>query len=95
MSTPWFVVAAVAAASALVGATLVVPGVAHSQSGIRTYLPLGSHGVGVNNTASQAWFIDANERKVIVCLQPSAPPSAPGAASAAMPRPTCSSTPIP
>ena len=94
MSSPWFVAAA-AALVAVVAATLVVPQEARSQAAVRTYIPLGSHATGPNNTTSQAWFIDAAERKVIVCVQPAAPAATPPGAAASVPRPSCSSAPIP
>lgn len=85
------------AAGAVVAGVLVYPQQAQSQSGAtRTFIPLGTHGVGANNLSSYAWFIDANDRKVIVCLEAAAAGSSPSAAPASPPpKASCTSTPLP
>ena len=82
--------------TAVVAFALAQPEPARSQSsGTRTFIPLGTHGTGVNNASSYAWFIDANDRKVILCFE-TAVPAAPGAAAAASPhKVSCTSAPLP
>ena len=89
------------AASAVVVTAIVAWALAHSEtarsqsSATRTFIPLGTHGTGANNVSSYAWFIDANDRKVILCFE-TAVPAAPGAAAAASPhKVSCTSTPLP
>ena len=82
--------------SAVVAWALAHPEPARSQSSAtRTLIPLGTHGTGVNNASSYAWFIDANDRKVILCFE-TAVPAAPGGAAAGSPhKVNCTSTPLP
>ena len=89
-------IAGAIAATTVVAGVLGYPQLAQSQSGAtRTFIPLGTHGVGANNLSSYAWFIDANDRKVIVCLEVPTP-GGPGAAPAVPPnKVSCTSTPLP
>ena len=72
--------AAFALAGLVAGAAISHSGDARSQSGTRTYIALGAHASG---TASNAWFIDANDRAIILC---SAGPAG---------KPSCTTTPLP
>lgn len=85
------------AASVVVAGVLGYPQQAQSQSSAtRTFIPLGTHGAGLNNLSSYAWFIDANDRKVILCLQAPAAASSPTAAPVSPPpKVSCTSTPLP
>ena len=76
-----------AAALILAGAigALAYPGGASSQGSIRTFIPLGVHASGTNGVNSIAWFLDANERKVVLCEH----------AQGSSNKPICSTTPIP
>ena len=81
---PFFFAAAALVVAGVVGA-LGYPGSASSQGSIRTFIPLGAHASGVNGATSSAWFIDANDRKVVVCEH----------ALGTTNKPACTTTPIP
>ena len=78
-------IATAALALAGVVAAFGVAGSASSQSSIRTFIPLGVHASGTNGVNSIAWFLDANERKVVLCEH----------AQGSSNKPICSTTPIP
>ncbi|MEO6410900.1 MAG: hypothetical protein ABIO45_19405 [Burkholderiaceae bacterium] len=84
MTRSSFFAAAALVLAGVVGA-LAYPGSASSQASIRTFIPLGVHGSGANGVTSIAWFIDANERKVVWCEH----------AQGSSNKPACSTTPIP
>lgn len=88
-------IAAALAAAAVVAGALTCPDPARSQSiATRTFVPLGTHGAGVNNLSSYAWFIDANDRKVVLCVE--TPPPGSSAGPAVPPhKVSCTSTPLP
>ena len=77
---PYLAAAALAFSGIVAGAAISHSGNAVSQGSTRTYIALGAHASG---TASNAWFIDANERTVILCSA--------GAAG----KPSCTTTPLP
>ena len=90
------------AASALAVAAAVTLAIGHPEparsqsSATRTFIPLGTHGVGPNNLSSYAWFIDANDRKVILCFETAVPAAPSGSGPAASPhKVNCTSTPLP
>ncbi len=88
--------ASAVAVTAVVAWALAHPETARSQSSAtRTFIPLGTHGVGANNLSSYAWFIDANDRKVILCFETAVPASPASGAAASPHKVNCTSTPLP
>lgn len=77
---PYLAAAALAFAGIVAGAAISYSGSASSQGSTRTYIALGAHASG---TASNAWFIDANDRAIILCT------------AGATGKPSCSTTPLP
>lgn len=76
--------AALVFAGVVAGAAISYSGSAISQSGTRTYIALGTHASGSNASQSNAWFIDANDRSIILCV-----------AGGGSNKPSCTTTPLP
>ena len=86
--SPFFAAAALGVAGLIVGAAITHSGSASSQGSTRTFIPLGVHASGINGATSTAWFIDANDRKVVLCAQALGGSGEPN-------KPVCTTAPIP